>query len=148
MRHDCRSQNPDAHIEHILVLENFQGGNESQEHARQTWLGEKQLRNKTYSNRGNQRDHQGLDVAKALVLEIEDGKHIQTGDDASPDQRDSEKQLQPDRGPDHFRKITSCDRQLAKNPQEQDDRLRVMIATRLRKIPPSGDPKLDAKMLE
>ena len=63
-------------------------------HAGEARLGENQLRREADADGRDQRDHQRLDVAETFVLQIKHGEHIQRGDDATPDQRDAEEQLQ------------------------------------------------------
>src|SRR4051812_11912361 len=97
MRHHRGAQNADAHVKHLLVLEDFGAGNESQKDLGQIWLGKKELERKTGSDRQDQCDDKSFDITKSFVLEIEDGKHIQRCNDAAPDQWNPKEKLQRNR---------------------------------------------------
>src|SRR5262249_1395613 len=68
--------------------------------------------------------------------------------EAAPEQRNTEEQLEPYRRADDFREVTRGDRQFAQNPQEPDGGLAVMIAAGLREVASSRDAELDTEMLQ
>ena len=70
MRHYSRAKDADADIEHPLICDNVRSGNKAEQDAGQTGFGEKKLGSETTSDGGDKRDHNGLDVTKALGLQI------------------------------------------------------------------------------
>ena len=122
MRHDGRAKNADADVKHPLVGYNVGAGNEAKQNAGRAGLGENEFGCETTADGGDEGDDDGLDIAKAFCLQIQDQQHIQGSDDAPPHQGNAEKELQPDGRANHFRQITCGDGKLAKNPEEPDRR--------------------------
>src|SRR5439155_8128897 len=66
MRHHGRTKDADADIEHSRICNNVRTGNKSEQDAGNAGFGEKKLGSETTSDGGDKRDHNGLDVTKAL----------------------------------------------------------------------------------
>ena len=148
MRHDRRAEDADGDEEHLLIPQNLGGRKETVGDADKVGLCENHVGEEAAADGQDERNHQRFDVAEALVLQEEHDEHIERSDDASPDQRNAEEQLQADRRADDFCKVTRRNGRLAEDPQRPDDRLRVIIAAGLREIAPGGDAELDAQVLE
>src|SRR5438046_9304798 len=131
MGHHSRAKNADADVKHFLICDDAWIGNKPQEDASRAGLGKDQFSGKTTSDGGDKSDHNSLDIAKAFCLQIQHQEHIGRSNDATPHQRNSEEKLQPDGRADNLRQIASSDGELAKNPEKQDGRSRVVIATGL-----------------
>ena len=82
------------------------------------------------------------------MLEQQHDHDVKRRDDAPPDERDAEEQLQPNGRPDHLRQVAGGNRQLTENPEEIHRRPRVMVATGLGEVAARGHPELDAQVLE
>ena len=122
MRHDGRAENADRDVEHCLdSLRACSGINPTRMPVE---LGLEKISSaaKQIADRRDESDDERLDIAKAFVLQIEHEQHIERGDDAAPDQRNAEEQLQRDRRADDLRQIAGSDRDLAKNPEKPDRR--------------------------
>ena len=61
-------------------------------------------------------------ISGTLLLQIKDGQHVGARDDATPDQRNAEEQLQRDGRADHLGQIARGDGDFAENPQKPDGR--------------------------
>ena len=118
VRHDGGAQDADAHVEHLLVPQDLAGRHHPQQHRRQTRLGKQQLEGKTGGNGNDQGDDQRFDIPESLGLKIEHRQHIQRGDDAPPDHRDAQQQLQADGRPDHLGQVARGDGDLTQNPEK------------------------------
>ena len=58
-------------------------------------------------------------------------------------QRNAEKQLQPDRHADDFGEVACRDGQFAEHPEKNRNRKGIMVAARLRQVAASGDAELE-----
>ena len=145
--HRC-SNDANADVEHVLILNNFRAGNETQHHSGEIWLGKEKFRCKTTADGRDQGDYQSLDATEPLALQIQHGEHICGRDGATPNQRYAKEQLQGDGRADDFRQITGGDGDFGENPEKPDDRRRIMVAAGLRQIASGGDTELDGQMLE
>src|SRR5439155_11922999 len=83
-----------ADVEHSLICDNVPAGDESPQNIGHTRPGENQLGSETTPDGCNQCDHEGLDIAEALGLEIKHRQYVQCRDDAPPHQRNPEQKLQ------------------------------------------------------
>jgi hypothetical protein len=99
-------------------------------------------------DRHYERDDEHFDVAEAVVLQVENHKHIERREDDAVHQRHAEEQLQRDRGADHFRQIARGNRHFAEHPQHERDRLGVGIAAGLREIAAAGDAEPRGQRLQ
>ena len=98
-----------------------------------------QLDRKTSGNAENQRQDDGLDVAKAAVLQIQHEKHVGRRQAHAPQQRNAEQQLQRNGRAEHFGEVAGGDRDLADDPEREGRSLGVGIAAGLREIASAGD---------
>ena len=99
-------------------------------------------------DRHDEHGRRSLRSAEAFILKEKNHHHIDRGDEAAPDQRDAEEQLEPDRGADDFGQIARGDGDLAEDPEENHGRLRIVIAAGLREVAAGRDAELHAEMLE
>src|SRR6266403_2171545 len=67
---------------------------------------------------------------------------------AADDERNFKKQIQGNGRTDHFGEIAGANRQFAKNPEPQCNWLRIMIVTRLGKVPLRSNSQPRAMRLE
>ena len=108
----------------------------------------KKFRRKTDADGGDQGDDERLDIAEPLVLQVKHGQHVRAHDHATPDQRNAEEKLKPDRRADHLRQVARRNGDLAQNPQKPDHRHRIMVPAGLGQVPSRGHAQLDAQVLE
>src|ERR1044072_5258191 len=147
MRHHGRAKNADADVKHSLICNDTWIGNKAEEDTGRAGFGEDQFSGKTTSDGGDKSDDNSLDITKSFSLQIQHQEHIGRGNDATPNQRNSEEKLQPNSRADNLRQIAGSDGELAKNPEKPDGRCRVMIAAGLGKVAASDHPEFDAQML-
>ena len=89
-----------------------------------------------------------FDVTEAFALQKQHREHVRRRDDATPDERNSEEQLQRNGRADDFGQIARRDGDFAKDPQKPDGRRRVMVTAGLCQVASRGDAELDGQMLE
>ena len=85
--------------------------------------------------------------AEAPVLQGEDAEGREAGDDRRPEQRDTEQQVEADRGPEELGQVGRHGDQLGLAPEEPDDGFGEPLADRLREVLSGRDPKLGGERL-
>ena len=148
MRHDRGPEDAHGDEEHLRVRDDLELGREAAEHGHDAGFGENNLREEAAANGENQRHDQRLNVAKALVLEIQHHQHVERGDAHAPDQRDAEKQIQRDGRADHFREIARADGEFAEQPEHDRHGLGVMVAAGLGEVASGHDAEFGAERLQ
>ena len=97
---------------------------------------------------GHEGDDDRLDLAEAEMHRGEQQHDVESGDHDTPDERNSEQQVKGDRRADHLGQVASDDCDLAQEPKDVRDRLRITIAAGLGEIAPARNPKPHAKRLQ
>ena len=82
----------------------------------------------------DQRDHHGLQIAEAFVLEIEDGQHIERRQADTHQQGNVKKQVEGDGGADHFRQVARGDGNFAEHPEDDARSPRIAGLAGLRQV--------------
>ncbi len=139
VRHHGRAEDADRDVEHVGVAQDLGARDEAERDAAQRRTGEPELDRERPGDQRDQRDDQRLDVAEAAVLQEQHDQHVEGGQADAPDQRQAEQQVEGDRRADDLRQIARRDRDLAQQPQDQDDRTGVAVAAGLGEIAPAGD---------
>ena len=110
-------------------------------HFAKVGLRQPQLHRERSGDRQDQPDDQGLDVAKAAVLQVEDDEHVERGETDAPDKRQAEQQVERDGRADDLSEIAGGDGDLAEQPQQDGGPARVAVAARLGEVASAGDAK-------
>src|SRR6266576_6810065 len=129
-------------------MRHYRRTNKAEHDAHETRLGKNELCGKATADGGDEGDNQSLDVTETFRLQEKHRQHVESGNDAAPDKRDTEKKLQGDGGTDHFRQIASRDGYFTENPKKPDRGWRVMISAGLGQVAPCRYAQFDAQMLE
>ena len=135
MRHDRSAKDRDRDVQHVRV------GKEStwrfhEAHQQRSPLGP----GKRYFDPEQEGDgtyehhHDGLQVAKAAMLQEQDQKNVDTRDDDSGNERDAEEKLESDGRADDFSQIAGCNRNLCSEPQKQAHGPAVILPAHLGKV--------------
>ena len=97
---------------------------------------------------GHERDDDGFGVAEALVLQHEQQQHVERGQADAHRHRDAEQQVEGQGAAQQLREVARDDRNFAEDPQRDRNRLRVVIAARLRQVAAGGDAQPHAQRLQ
>jgi hypothetical protein len=148
MRHHRRAEDADGDVEHVAVVQQLVARDKSGEDAGQAGLRPEKFRGEAEADGGDEHRDEGLDVAEALVLQIEHGEHVGAHDEAARDERDAEEQLQADGGADDLGEVARGDGDFAEEPLEPDDGQGIVVAAGLGEIAAGDDAELDAEVLQ
>ena len=147
MRHHRRAQNADGDEEHLRVLDDFKFWHKAAHDGGELRAGENYLGQKTSADEQDECDDQRFDVTKAFVLEKQNHQHIQRGEAHTPDERQTEQQIERDGRADDFRKVAGADGDFTQHPQTDRHGFGVMIAAGLREVASRHDAELGAEGL-
>ena len=148
MRHHRGADNADRQIQHRRVLHDLDRRREAADHLVPFRIGHRDLNAERNGDDAEHDDDEGLDIAEAELLHPQDQKHVERGEDHADLERNSEQQIEPDRGADHFGQVGGADRKLGERPERPGDEARERIAAGLRQIAPRGDAEPGAQRLQ
>jgi len=81
-------------------------------------------------------------------LQVKDQEYIQSSDDHSQLERNTEKEVQADCSADYLGDVSRNDRYFGQQPQHHGNRFGVGITTGLRQVSPRGDGEARAQRLK
>ncbi len=134
MRHHGRTNNAQCYIEHIRIADDFCGWRKTADHFAPLGFCHQNLDQEAERNDAEQRDDERFDPTKALVLEIENKKHVCGGNDDADFQRNAEKQIEADCRTDNLGKIGGADGKFCQKPQRPGEKAWIGIAAGLSEI--------------
>jgi hypothetical protein len=104
-------------------------------------IGERDLDREAHRDHAEQRDDDRFDPAEAEVLQPQNEEHVERRDDHADLERDTEQQIEPDRGADHFGQVCGADRDFAHHPEWPRGPARIGVAAGLCEIAPGADSR-------
>ena len=148
VRHHGGPENADRDVEHLRVGEDLRGRDESPRHGAHVRLRDEQFEQEAPAHDRDERDHERLEHAEALVLQVQHDQHVDGGDRDAHGERDPKEQIEGDRGADHLGEVAGGDGDFAQHPEAKGDGRRIVIATGLREITTGHDTKLGGESLQ
>ncbi len=85
MRHDRRSQDPDRHVEHRVVVEYFLLRHTAERDRAEIWFRKEDLDPEAHCDHTDQSEYQHLDYAKSAMLQVQNSEYVAGGQTNAPD---------------------------------------------------------------
>ena len=148
VRHHRGAKDADGDEEFSGVGDNGRGRDESFEYRRDVRLREEKFEAEACGDRSNQDNDQCLDVTESPLLEQEEQKNVERGDENAPNQGNVEKEIQRDGGADHLGQITSGNADFGGDPEGDGRFLPVVEPAALCEIEAGDDSQLQRESLE
>ena len=148
VRHHRRAEDADGDEQHVGIARDLRVRHQRAQHAAQVGARQRQLDRERTGDAEDEQHHQHLDVAEAVLLQVEHQQHVERGEADAPEERDAEEQIQRNRRADDLREIARRDRHLAEQPQHERHRRREVIAARLRKVAAADDAEARRQRLQ
>ena len=118
------------------------------DNSTQGGLGKKDLKAEAEPDQDDQGNSQGFKPPKAVLAKPEDDHDIEGREDDADHQRQVEQQVQGNRRSDHLGQVAGADGDFAQGPQDDADRLRILLPAGLRQVAASRDPQARTEGLE
>ena len=148
VRHDRGAKDADGDVEHFAVTEDFGTGDEADGGFAPERMSEKDFVSETSGDRGDERDDESFDKAKAAPLQCQDDENVECGDENAGQQRQAEKKFQGDGRAQNLGKIAGGNGYLTDHPEKQAGTARVLFAARLGQITPRGNSEFCRESLQ
>ena len=134
MRHHGRAENAHGEVEHLRVAHDLDRRREAEDHLAHVGLRHGDLDGEAGGDHQQRAHDEGLDPAKAEVLQIKDQEDIERGNEHAELERDAEQQIETDRGADDLGHVGRADGDLRQHPEDVADGLGEGVAAGLRQV--------------